>query len=101
MRFDPARLQFMQAGEIALAPHAAAVGLDIRVVGNDSGEKARVAGHVLTMQQPARSSKSSFRGYWDPWQQKHVVWQAWPEPAACPGNRPPSHPPTCARSLPR
>ena len=51
MRFDPAKLQFMQAGEIPLAPHAAAVGLDIQVVGNDSGEKARVAGHVLNMQQ--------------------------------------------------
>lgn len=39
MRFDPGRLQFMKAGEIPLAPDAAAVGLDIRVVGNDSGEK--------------------------------------------------------------
>lgn len=39
MRFDPSRLQFMAAAEIPLAPHAAAVGLDIRVVGNDSGEK--------------------------------------------------------------
>lgn len=29
----------MTAAEIPLAPHAAAVGLDIRVVGNDSGEK--------------------------------------------------------------
>lgn len=39
MRFDPSRLQFMAAAEIPLAPDAAAVGLDIRVVGNDSGEK--------------------------------------------------------------
>ncbi len=39
MRFEPSRLQFMQAAEIPLAPHAASVGLDIRVVGNDSGEK--------------------------------------------------------------
>jgi hypothetical protein len=29
----------MAAAEIPLAPDAAAVGLDIRVVGNDSGEK--------------------------------------------------------------
>jgi hypothetical protein len=39
MRFDPARLQFMQAVEVPLAPDEATVGLDIRVVGNDSGEK--------------------------------------------------------------
>lgn len=39
MRFDPGRLQFMEPAEIGLAPGAAAVGLDIRVVGNDSGEK--------------------------------------------------------------
>ncbi len=37
--FDPAELHFMALGEIPLAPEAAAVGLDIRVVGNDSGEK--------------------------------------------------------------
>ena len=30
-----------QVGEIPLAPEEAAVGLDIRVVGNDSGEKVR------------------------------------------------------------
>lgn len=41
MRFDPRRLAFMEAAEIPLAPHAAQVGLDIRVVGNDSGEKVR------------------------------------------------------------
>lgn len=38
-RFDPSRLQFMRVAEVPLAPEAAAVGLDIRVVGNDSGEK--------------------------------------------------------------
>ena len=38
-RFDPSRLQFMSLGEVPLAPEAAAVGLDIRVVGNDSVEK--------------------------------------------------------------
>eukprot|EP00955_Chlamydomonas_euryale_P052468 355163-Chlamydomonas_euryale.AAC.1 len=32
-------MQFMEVGEITLAPEVASVGLDIRVVGNDSGEK--------------------------------------------------------------
>lgn len=39
LRFDPGRLQFMEVNEVPLAPEAAVVGLDIRVVGNDSGEK--------------------------------------------------------------
>lgn len=41
MRFDPSRLQYMQPAEVPLAPQAAEVGLEIRVVGNDSGEKVR------------------------------------------------------------
>ena len=41
MRFDPGRLQFMTCTEVPLAPQGATVGLDIRVVGNDSGEKVR------------------------------------------------------------
>jgi hypothetical protein len=41
LRFEPSKLQFMQVLEVPLAPEAAAVGLEIRVVGNDSGEKVR------------------------------------------------------------
>lgn len=41
VRFDPSQLQFMDVGEVPLAPEGATVGLDIRVVGNDSGEKVR------------------------------------------------------------
>ena len=41
LRFDPGRLQYMDVDEVPLAPEAAVVGLDIRVVGNDSGEKVR------------------------------------------------------------
>ena len=33
------KLQFMALGEILLAPDAASVGMEIRVIGNDSGEK--------------------------------------------------------------
>lgn len=39
MRFDPGKIKFMDVQEVELAPEAASVGLDIRVVGNDSGEK--------------------------------------------------------------
>lgn len=41
-RYDPSKLQFMETQEVPLAPAAASVGLDIRVVGNDSGEKVRL-----------------------------------------------------------
>ena len=39
--FNPQKLKFMTCSEIELAPEEASVGLDIRVVGNDSGEKVR------------------------------------------------------------
>lgn len=42
LQFDPGAVQFMEYEEIPLAPEAATVGLEIRVVGNDSGEKVRV-----------------------------------------------------------
>ncbi|KAK2981516.1 hypothetical protein RJ640_030978 [Escallonia rubra] len=38
-RYDPSAIQFLSYDEIPLAPKAACVGLEIRVVGNDSGEK--------------------------------------------------------------
>ena len=40
--FDPAKLQFMECTHIPLAPEAAAVGLEVRVVGNDSGDKLSI-----------------------------------------------------------